>query len=209
VVLLDKPLFLTNIQSIGKANQLFMDANELDNPSKAADTIRQNYSISMWVYINQHSNTFAAYSKETNVFRYGYPNSAIGHPRVAYFNDVNDPNKSDKLIVYVNDSTKDSSGIRLDMLPQSWNQVVISYNESVIDIFVNGNLVKSEPLSHDARPEYNVGDVLEVGEGNNTFIRGGLHGSICNVVYYKSPLTPFQVSNDYNLNRYRNPPTNS
>jgi hypothetical protein len=209
VVLLDKPRFLTNIQSIGKANQLFMDANEIDNPSKAADTIRQNYSLSMWIYINQHSNTFAAYSKETNVFRYGYPNSAIGHPRVAYFNDMNDPNKSDKLIVYVNDSTKDSSGIRLDILPQSWNQLVISYNESVIDIFINGNLVKSEPLSHDARPEYNVGDVLEVGEGNNTFIRGGLHGSICNVVYYKSPLTPFQVSSDYNLNRYRNPPTNS
>jgi hypothetical protein len=211
VVLLDKPLFLTNIQSIGKTNQLFMDANEIDNPSKAADTIRQNYSISMWIYINQHSNTFAAYSKETNVFRYGYPNSAIGHPRVAYFNDVNDPNKSDKLIVYVNDndSTKDSSGIRLDMLPQSWNQVIISYNESVVDIFINGDLVKSKPLSHDARPEYNVGDVLEVGEGNNTFIRGGLHGSICNVVYYKSPLTLFQVSNDYNLNRYRNPPTHS
>lgn len=211
VVLLDKPLFLTNVQSIGKTNQLFMDVNEVDNPSKAEDTIRQNYSISMWVYINQHSKSFAAYSKETNVFRYGYPNSKIGHPRVAYFNDVNDTNKSDKLIVYINDnvSTTDASGIRLDILPQSWNQVVISYNKSVVDIFINGNLVKNEPLSHDVRPEYNVGDIVEIGEGNNTFIGGGLHGSICNVVYYKSPLTHFQVANDYNLNRYRNPPTHS
>jgi len=210
VVLLDKPLFLTNVQSIGKASQLFMDVNEVDNPSKATDTIRQNYSISMWIYINQHSKTFAAYSKETNVFRYGYPNSAIGHPRIAYFNDIHDTNKTDKLIVYVNDavSTNDpSGGILLDMIPQSWNQVVISYNKSVVDIFINGDLVKSEPLSHEARPEYNVGDIIEVGEGDNTYIGGGLHGSICNVVYHKSPLTLFQVAGEYNLNRYRTPPT--
>ena len=212
VVLLDKPLFLTNLQSIGKANQLFMDVDEVDNPSKAKDIIRQNYSISMWVYINQHSNSFAAYSKETNIFRYGYPNSAIGRPRVAYFNDMKNTNKTDKLIVYVSDtgSTKeDTSGIHLDILPQSWNQVVISYNKSVVDIFINGNLVKTESMAYDARPKYNIADIIEVGEGNNTFIRGGLHGSICNVVYYKSPLTPFQVASEYNLNRYRNPPTNS
>lgn len=212
VVLLDKPLFLTNVQSIGKANQLFMDVNEVDNPSKSKTTIRQNYSISMWIYINQHSKSFAAYSKETNVFRYGYPNSEIGHPRVAYFNDVNDKNKSDKLIVYVNDavSAKDESDrILLDIVPQSWNQLVISYNKSVVDIFINGDLVKNVTMSHDTRPEYNVGDVIEVGEGDNTFIGGGLHGAICNVVYYKLPLTSFQVAGDYNINRYRSPPTYS
>ena len=204
VVLLDKPRFLTNVHPIGKASQLFMDVDEVDNPSKEENTIRQNYSISMWIYINQHSNSFAAYSKETNVFRYGYPNSSIGYPRVAYFNDVKDTNKSDKLIVYVNDGP----GILLDIASQSWNQVVISYNKSAVNIFINGDLVKNELLSGE-RPEYNIGDILEIGEGNNTFIGGGLHGSICNVVYYKSPLTPFQVAGDYNLNRYRTPPTHS
>jgi hypothetical protein len=92
---------------------------------------------------------------------------------------------------------------------QSWNQLVVSYNETAVDIFVNGDLARSVPLAHDAIPKYNVGDVLEVGYGDNTHTGGGLHGAICNVVYHKAPLTTFQVAGEYNLNRYRNPPTSS
>jgi len=203
IVLLNKPVFLTQLHSIGKASQLFME----DGPdAKIKDTIRQNYSISMWMYVNQHSSSNAAYSKETNIFRYGYPNFSEGHPRVAYFNDVKDPNKSDKYIVYVNSG--DVSGILLSIPPQSWNQLVISYNESVVDIFVNGNLEKSVRLESNERPVYDTGDVIEVGEGDNTVIGGGLHGAICNVVYHKNPLSPFQVAGEYNLNRYKNPPVN-
>ena len=214
VVLLNKPLFLTRLTAIGEAKQLFMDENEIDNPNKAKNTIRQNYSISMWVYINQHSNTYAAYSKETNIFRYGYPNSTTGHPRVAYFTDKKDDNNGN-LIVYINDGVadKDSSpklnGISMQIPAQSWNYLVISYNKSTIDIFINGNLEKSVPMSTDSRPMYRTGDVIEVGEGDNTSLRGGLHGAICNVVYHKTPLTPFQVAGNYNLNRYNNPPVNS
>ena len=79
----------------------------------------------------------------------------------------------------------------------------------MIDIFVNGNLDKSVPIPANARPVYNSGDIIEVGEGDNTIVRGGLHGAICNVVYYKTPLTPFQVAGNYNINRYNNPPVNS
>jgi hypothetical protein len=214
IVLLNKPVFLSRLQSIGNTKQLFIGVNEIDNPSKDEMLIRQNYSISMWFYVNQHANTYAAYSKETNIFRYGYPNSSIGHPRVAYFNDATDENKSDKFIVYINDAakrnlSKNSMKVLLQMPTQSWNQLVISYNKNVVDIFVNGNLEKSVPISNDARPEYNVGDILEVGEGDNTVTKGGLHGAICNVVYHKTPLTSFQVAGDYNLNRYNNPPVNS
>jgi len=211
IVLLNKPVFLSQLQSIGHANKLFMDENEIDNPSKAENTIRQNYSISMWIYVNQHASTYAAYSKETNIFRYGYPNLKTGHPRIAYFNDTNDTNKSDKVIVYINDavSSQDISGVMLQIKPQSWNHLVISYNKNVVDVFVNGNLDKSIHLEQNVRPDYNIGDVIEVGEGDNTVTRGGLHGAICNVVYYKAPLTTFQVSRDYNLNRYNNPPVNS
>ena len=212
VVLLNKPVFLSKLQSIGHANKLFMSVNDINNPAKDDELMRQNYSISMWIYVNSHSNAYAAYSKETNVFRYGYPNSIMGHPRVAYFNDINDPNNSDKLIVYTNDDANDAeskrtSAVYLQIALQSWNCLVISYNESVVDVFVNGNLEKSVPLTTAARPEYNTGDVIEVGSGDNTVTNGGLHGAICNVVYHKMPLTAFQVARDYNLNRYRNPPT--
>jgi len=208
IVLLDKPVFLSFLQSVGKANQLFMDVDDADNPEKSETTIRQNYSISMWFYVNQHADTYAAYSKETNIFRYGYPNSPVGHPRVAYFNDKNEPGKSDKYIVYINDSA-DVPGVLLDIPTQSWNQLVISYNKSVVDIYVNGNLERSVPFSANIIGGYTTGDILEVGAGDNTVTNGGLHGAICNVVYHKTPLTPYQVAGDYNLNRYRNPPSNS
>jgi hypothetical protein len=203
IVLLNKPVFLTQLHSIGKANQLFIE----DGPdANVKDVIRKNYSISMWFYVNQHSNATAAYSKETNIFRYGYPNSINGHPRVAYFNDTKDPNKSDKYIVYVNGS--DISGSVLSIPPQSWNQLVISYNESGVDIFVNGNLEKSFRTEQYEQSVYDTGDVIEVGEGDNTVIGSGLHGAICNVVYHKSPITAFQVAAEYNLYRYKNPPVN-
>lgn len=210
VVLLNKPVFLTRLKAIGEAKQLFMDENEINNPKKAKNTIRQNYSISMWVYINQHSNTYAAYSKETNILRYGYPSLKTGHPRIAYFNDIKDTNNTDKVIVYVNGNVAiDGSGIAVQIQSQSWNYLVISYNESVVDIYVNGNLEKSVALPPGSTIKYNTGDIIEVGEGDNTVTRGGLHGAICNVVYYKTPLTPFQISANYNLNRYNNPPVNS
>ena len=206
IVLLNKPVFLSKTKPIGHAKDLFMDKNDVDNPSKEENVIRQNYSISMWFYVNQHPDTYAAYSKETNIFRYGYPNSTVGHPKLAYFNDKKDTNKTDKFIVYV---TPDSSGILLQIPTQSWNNLVISYDKSVVDIFVNGNLEKSVPLSSGKIPEYNTGDVIEVGEGDNTVTNGGLHGAICNIVYHKAPLTASQIAIDYNLNRYNNPPVNN
>jgi hypothetical protein len=210
VVLLDKPIFLTRLTAIGedKSNKfMLIDVASEDNPSKDSNLIRQNYSISMWIYVNQHPSSNAAYSKETNIFRYGYPNSKIGHPRVSYFNDTKDANKSDKFIIYANNASETSNGILVDIPTQSWNQLVITYNQNSFDVFVNGNLEKSVELDTNSRPKYERGDIVEVGEGDNTVTNGGLHGAICNVVYHKIPLTPFQIAGDYNLNRYRNPPT--
>lgn len=210
IVLLNNPVFLSKVQSIGKAKQLFMKQNDVNNPSKSLTTIRRNYSISMWVYVNQHPNSYAAYSKETSIFRYGYPNSSNGNPKITYFNDRNNPDKSDKFIFYVNQNTDNNSiGVPVSIPTQSWNQIVISYNDSIVDIFVNGSLEKTVYLGSTNPPIYNDGDVIEVGEGDNTVTNGGLHGAICNVVYHKTPLTPYQVAGEYNLNRYKNPPVNN
>jgi hypothetical protein len=64
------------------------------------------------------------------------------------------------------------------------------------------------PKSASSLPVYNDGDIIEVGEGDNTVTNGGLHGAICNIVYHKIPLTPYQIAGMYNLNRYKNPPVN-
>ena len=151
--------------------------------------------------------THAAYSKETNIFRYGYPNLNEGRPRVTYFNDTDDVNKSDKCIVYLN-YYANTDGILLDIPSQSWNLLTITYNEGIADVFVNGNLEKTVKLDSDKQPQYHTSDIFEVGSGDNTHLNGGLHGAICNVVYHKIPLTQFKIAADYNLNRYNNPPIN-
>ena len=204
VVLLDKPVFLTRTQAIGRADQLFIGVNDKNNPGKNEELIRQSYSLSMWFYVNQHPSSNAAYSKETDIFRYGVPNSKYGHPRVSYFNDTMDANKTDKFIVYPSET---SPSVLLNIPTQSWNQLVISYNGTSVDLFVNGNLEKTITLSSSEMPKYNTGDIIAVGEGDNTDLGGGLHGAICNVVYHKTPLTAFQIAGEYNLNRYKNPPT--
>lgn len=208
VVLLDKPTFLSTLQVIGEKDKLFIPINDANNPGKEDDLIRQNYSISMWIYVNQHSSSNVAYSKETNVFRYGYPNEVGGHPRITYFNNTSDVNKTDRFIVYVSNQL-DASGILLTVPTQSWNHFVISYTERGADIFINGNLEKTVSIPLNSRPKYDIGDIVEVGEGDNSVLGGGLHGAICNVVYHKEPLTAFKVAQDYNLSRYRNPPTYS
>jgi hypothetical protein len=201
IIILDKPVFLSKIKSVGNATQLFMNTNDINNPSKSDTEIRQHYSISMWFYVNQHPTTNAAYSKETNIFRFGYPSATNGHIRVTYNNDTKDANKSDKFVVYV----EDSSGAHIDIPTQSWNNLVISFTDSAVDIFVNGNLEKSTNINRPVK--YDKSDIMEVGYGDNTVTGGGLHGAICNIVYHKTPLTPFQVAGNYNINRYNNPPT--
>lgn len=210
IVILNKPVFLSKVQSVGNATQLFMNVNDVNNPSRSETEMRTNYSISMWFYVNQHPNTHAAYSKETNIFRFGYPGFKMGHPRVAYYNDTTDANKLDKFIVYVNESSEktNSPDALLDIPTQSWNNLVITYNDSTVDIFVNGNLDKSVSLVNSKRPQYDKSDIIEVGYGDNTVMGGGLHGAICNIVYHTTPLTPFQIAGNYNIHRYSNPPIN-
>jgi hypothetical protein len=207
-VLLDKPEFLSSLNVIGQKETFRIPVNNINNPGKEDDIIPRHYSISMWIYINQHPSSNAAYSKETNVFRYGHPAAKGGHPRVTYFNNTNDPAKSDQIIVYVSNQL-DSSGVSLSIPAQSWNQLVISYTETGVNIFLNGDLEKTVELSIADRPKYQLDDIAEVGEGDNTVLQGGLHGAICNVVYYTEPLTAFNVASDYNRKRYSNPPTHS
>ena len=94
----------------------------------------------------------------------------------------------------------------LDLPVQMWNNIVFNYNGTTVDIFANGTLVKTAELQ--SIPKYDVADVIEVGDGDNTVERGGLDGSICNISYHAVPLSQFEIAGMYNINRNRDPPTN-
>jgi hypothetical protein len=204
--LLDNPTFLTQKITVGTYDQI---ASKPDNPTlgmtdgNGNPLKRIHYSISMWIYINPQPNSYSS-KYPTDIFRYGIPFSNNGHLRVVYFNDSSSADNIDKCIVYT--SVDDETGTRIKIPLQSWNQLVVVYGDTSVDIFVNGDLVATVANNNNGL-NLSDGDVMESGYGDNSASGSGVYGAICNITYYKRPLAGFEVAAAYNLNRYRNPPT--
>jgi hypothetical protein len=82
---------------------------------------------------------------------------------------------------------------------QKWNNIIINYNGGILDIFLNGELVKSEA---GVVPYYTL-DNFTIGEIN------GIKGGICNVVYFRKALTRSNIYYLYNLSKKKSPPVNN
>lgn len=72
-----------------------------------------------------------------------------------------------------------------------------------VDIFINGLLERSYTFKNDEIPIFKDSDIMMVGE---TTTKDGLYGSICNIVYYKKPLSQLAITYNYNLLTIQNPP---
>ena len=79
---------------------------------------------------------------------------------------------------------------------QKWNNFIINYNGGILDIFLNGELVKSEI---GVVPYYTL-DNLTIGE------KDGIKGGICNVVYFRRALTRSNIYYLYNTVKNKTPP---
>jgi hypothetical protein len=86
-----------------------------------------------------------------------------------------------------------------NVLLQKWNNIILNYNGGVLDIFINGELVRS---NIDVVPYYTL-DNLTIGQDT------GIQGGICNVVYFKKPLTVVNIYYLYNLLKDKTPPISS
>lgn len=169
---------------------------------KQRSVFNYTYGLSFWVYIDSSSaNTNQSYSKYTSILNYG------GKPNILYkastntllvtfnappdldldsLNDSNDRKGINGVIVYKNNN----------FLLQKWNHFVINYNGSNLDIFLNGELVKSNIKSV---PQMKF-DSLVVGSDN------GIYGGLCNLVYYQKQLSITQIYYIYNMLKDKNPP---
>jgi hypothetical protein len=83
-----------------------------------------------------------------------------------------------------------------NMLLQKWNNIIFNYNGDVLDIFLNGELVKSDI---GVVPYYKL-DNLTIGEEN------GIKGGICNVIYFRKSLEASNIYYLYNSVKDRTPP---
>jgi hypothetical protein len=193
IVLLAKGAYLDESMAIGSSNILKIPKGELENDSEE-NVYRENYAISMWININIKAQNNAAYAKETSIFDFGG-----GKPKVTYYNNIRDGNKHNKYIVYFTNVTKGPQGNEIEMPSQKWNNLVFNYTSEKADLFVNGELTRTFVFTNN-RPKIKGSDPITIGSEN------GLDGAICNVRYYSKVLTSTEITSNYNLLMYRNPP---
>jgi len=67
----------------------------------------------------------------------------------------------------------------------------MNYNRNKVELFINGHLERTFVMN-DNMPIYNDLDQISVGDND------GIDGGICNVRYYKHPLSPEQIALTYN-----------
>jgi hypothetical protein len=163
-----------------------------------------NYCISMWVYINPHPATHLAYNKESNILTYGYTDEkGVQHvkPMIRYYGGGGGDDQlieRNKYVFYFSKyppteqyTTSKHTFYDVTIENQKWNQLTLNYNRNKVELYINGTLERNFIMNKDM-PQYNDLDQIYIGE------KDGLDGAICNVIYYRHPLTPEQISLNYN-----------
>jgi hypothetical protein len=188
--LIENPVNTNTQQTLANYIQL----NENDN-------LNYQYGISFWLFIDSNGpNTNPSYNQFTSIMNYG------GKPNILYKADTNTlmitMEQKDLKIKGKNNLLEfDDNGNRIiytntNVLLQKWNHFAINFNGGTLDIFLNGKLVKS---SIEVIPYIKL-DALTI--GNDV----GVNGGICNVVYFKKPLTITNIYFIYNNLKNKNPP---
>jgi len=184
--LLNDPVYTDTEYSLGTYEEL-----------NGSDDFNYKFALSFWVYIDSAPpNTNPSYTKYTSLLNFG------GKPNVLYNGQTN------TLMVTMEQADTESKLTEFDeknnrilyknnnILLQKWNNIIINYDGGILDIFLNGELVKSNV---GVVPYYKL-DNLTIGENN------GIKGGICNVIYYKHVLSSNNIYYLYNTIKNKTPP---
>jgi len=190
-LLVNKPVNTNTEYSLGTYEEL--------NNSENFD---YQYALSSWIYINSDApNTNDSYSKYTTLLNFG------GKPNVLYNASTNSlmitmdqkdlkQKTTNKLMEFDEDGNR-ILYVKHNVLLQKWNNIIINYSGGILDVFLNGELVKSDI---GVVPYYTL-DSLTIGKD------GGVNGGICNVVYFKNALKALNVYILYNMIKNKDPTT--
>jgi len=197
-LLINSPTNLNVAQNIGTYQSL--------NWSKTLKEYTNQYGISFWVFIDAASpNTInGSYRKYTSILDYG------NKPNILY-----NASKNTLIVTIKNVGQKTTGSINSNPIPpeyddngdiivyknsnvllQKWNNIIINYNSGILDIFYNGDLVKTVM---EVTPYMKL-DTLTIGSNQ------GINGGICNVNYFNTSLSIRQIYYLYNLVKDKTPP---
>jgi hypothetical protein len=194
LLLLNEPISIHSEKVLGSYQYL----NQTDH-------FDYKFGLSFWVYLDSYKpHTNEGSNHYTSILNYGDKPNILYNPvtntlRVTIKIDVD---KTDDATNYLSQKSKyDENGNvilyeRSDILLQKWNNIIINYNGGTFDIFYNAELVKT----HIEVVPYMNYDNLVTGTNN------GLYGSICNVNYFKNPMSIMQIYYLYNLVKTSTPP---
>ena len=205
-LLVNNPVYTNDLHSLATHQQL-----------TGGDNFNYQYGISCWIYVDSAPpNANPSYKKYTSLLNYG------GKPNILYKANTNtllvSVTNAHPLPEQPDDSQDDTDNhveprpiienVTIDGVShrviykrenfplQKWNNLLINYNGGTLDVFLNGELVKS---SIEVVP-YMTLDTLSIGE------KGGINGGICNVVYFNKPLTRSNIYYLYNTVKNITPP---
>jgi hypothetical protein len=184
---LEKPVYLNEKHVIGTYKDLYKNISPTSD-----DLYKYQYSLSTWIYINpQPPSTSAAYSGFTSLLSYG------GKPTIEY------NGKTNELRVTTEASKNEDGTANIVTLAstqnvqyQKWNNFVINYDGANMDVFLNGELVGTKP---NIAPYMRLDDIV-AGSPN------GVHGGICNVIYYDRTLSRGSIALAYRTLRDKSIP---
>jgi len=186
-LLLNKPVYLTSQHDLADYQSLN------DSPE-----FEYTYAISFWAFLDATAaSSNSGSNKYISILSYG------GKPNVLYNVEENTLMvtmlKPEGKTIPNMDIDDDGNYIiykRANILLQKWNNIIVNYNRGTLDVFYNGELVKSV-MNVVPYMEY---DNLSIGTEN------GLNGGICNITYFNKSLGVNQIYYLYNMAKDKTPP---
>lgn len=130
---------------------------------------KYSYGISFWFFVEaQPPNVGGAYAKFVNILNYGEK------PSIKYKGATNEL----KITFRLNDGVEREILLYDQLKYQKWNHFIVNYDRGTVDVFINDELVATEP----SIAPYMIHDEVVVGEKN------GINGGIKDVKYFPEPI---------------------
>ena len=140
--------------------------------------IDYNFSLSFWLYLDADSNNSNA---DIEILNFN------NHPKIKY-------NGSSNVMIFNMGGDENITYPNVEL--QKYNNWVLNYSSGNLDIFLNSILVRSKSLNDFTIPKQNS-EMITLGNLDSA----NLSGKICNLLFFKHPMSLFQLKLQYYANK--------